>query len=238
MTPSGSAVRAQLAQMNPGFIVPGGKPDGGLDSGPAWVPVSAVLDGSPRAGELMDEAIARVARRLCTAESWIAASILFQGWAGRLTSLYAGSIVLGGVVPDLSASQVQYRVGSTGRAELTAAEFVPVDLATAWQRLYGNHLALVAPVLRRRVRIGRQFLDSAVAAALAGSLSTVARAGHRTLEDLIAEPWARPAQLRHHGRWTTTSDGPRYTRDTCCGYWRVPDGDRCRNCPLGPGYRA
>jgi hypothetical protein len=228
MTANESAIRDQLSQMNPGFILPGG----GLDNGPAWVPVTAVLDDTPRAGELIDRAVTLVARRLQTTESWIAASILFEGWAARLTSLYAGSIVLDTVVPDLSASRVQYRIGSPGRVELTAPELVPVDAVTGWQQLYDNHLDLVAQALRRRVRIGRRFLDSAVAAALAGSLTTLARAGHGPLYVLLTQPWAQPPQVRPHGRWTAAPGEPRYARDTCCGYQRVTAGGRCRSCPL------
>jgi hypothetical protein len=222
--------------MNPGFILPGAgpgaDPDDGPDDGPTWVQVTAVLDDTPRAGELIDRAVALVARQLRTTESWVAASILFYDWADRLTSLYAGSIVLGTAVPDLSASRVRYRVESSGRVELTAPELVPADAATGWHQLYDNHLALVAQALRRRVRIGRRFLDSTVAAALAGSLTTLARAGHRPLEVLIAQSWAQPPHLSLHGRWTPTSSGPRYTRDTCCGYQRIPDGERCQSCPL------
>jgi ferric iron reductase protein FhuF len=107
-----------------------------------------------------------------------------------------------------------------------------VDTDTGWRQVYGNHLDPAAQALRRRVRIGRRFLDSAVAAALAGSLTTLARAGHGPLDVLIAQPWAQPPQLRPHGRWTATPSGPRYLRDTCCGYQRVPDGGPCRSCPL------
>lgn len=178
------------------------------------------------------QSVALVARRLRTAEPWIAASILFQGWAARLISLYAGSIVLGTAVPDLSVSRVQFLVGTSGRVELTAAGLIPVDAVTGWHQLYAGHLDLVARALRLRVRIGRRFLDSAVAAALAGSLTTLARAGHRPLDVLITQSWAQPPQVRQHGRWTATPDGPRYARDTCCGYQRVPDGDRCQSCPL------
>jgi iron complex transport system ATP-binding protein len=202
------------------------------DTGPEWVAVTAVLDGTAQAGELLDQAVSLVARRLQTTESWIAASILFQGWAARLTSLYAGSMVLGAAVPDLSASRVRFRVGWSGRVQLTAPDLVPVDTAAGWHQLYDHHLDPVAQALRQRVRIGRQFLDSAAAAALAGSLTTLARAGHGQLDILITQPWARPLPVRRHGRWQDSPDGPWYARDTCCGYQRVPDGGRCRSCPL------
>jgi hypothetical protein len=228
MTAHEPAIRDQLSQMNPGFILPGG----GMDDGPAWMPVIAVLDGTARAGKLIDRAVTLVARRLQTPEAWIAASILFEGWAARLTSLYAGSIVLDTFVPDLSASRIRYRIGSSGRVELAAAEFVPVDAATGWRQLYDNHLDPVAQAIRHRVRIGRRYLDSAVAAALAGSLTTLARAGHGPLDAILSQPWAQPSHVRSHGRWTATPDGPRYARDTCCGFRRVPDGGCCRSCPL------
>jgi hypothetical protein len=228
MTVPLSSARDQLTQMNPRFILPGT----GQDTAPDWVPVTAVLDGTPRAGELLDEALGSVARRLQTAEAWIAASILFQGWAARLTSLYAGSAALCAAVPDLDASRAWYRVGASGRVELTARELLPLDVSTGWDVLYVSHLTPVAEAVRQRVRIGRRYLASAVAAALAGSLAALARAGHEPLDLLIAQPWAQPPQVRPHGRWIAGSAGPRYARDTCCGFDRVPDGGRCQSCPL------
>jgi hypothetical protein len=228
MTGPPPSVADQLSQLNPGFILPGP----GQDAGPGWAPVTDLLAATEPAGELLDQMLSLVARRLQTAEPWIAASILFEGWAARLTSLYAGTIVLGAAVPDLSAALVQYRVGRSGRLELTTPEFVPVDALAGWHQLYDHHLDPVAQALRRRVRIGRRFLDSSAAAALAGSLVTLARAGHAPLDVLIAQPWAQPAQLRTHGRWIAAPDGPRYARDTCCGYDRVPGGGRCGSCPL------
>jgi hypothetical protein len=228
MTGIPASARDQLSSMNPGFILPGAE----QDAGPAWVPVTALLAGTPEACLLLDQALGQVARRLQTAESWIAAAILFEGWAARLTSLYAGTIILGLAIPDLSASRVQFRVGSAGRVQLTTEELVPVDAVAGWHQLYDGHLDLVAQALRRRVRIGRQFLDSAVAAALAGSLATAARAGHGSLSVLITQAWAQPPQVRAHGRWIGTPGGPQYRRDTCCGYRRVPDGGPCRSCPL------
>jgi hypothetical protein len=228
MTGMPASARDQLSQLNPGFILPGP----GQHAGPGWVPVTDLLAGTQHAGQLLDQALGLVARRLRTAESWIAASILFEGWAARLTSLYAGAIVVGTAVPDLSADLVQYRVGSSGRLELTTPQFVPVDTAAGWHQLYDNHLDPVAQALRRRVRIGRRFLDSSIAAALAGSLITLARAGYGPLDILITQPWAQPPQMRPHGRWVTALDGLQYARDTCCGYDRVPAGGRCRSCPL------
>jgi hypothetical protein len=233
MTGTPPAALDQLSRLNPGFILPGpGRP-----AGRGWVPVTDLLAGTADAGQLLDQALSLVARRLQTAESWIAASILFEGWAARLTSLYAGAIVLGTPVPDLSAGLVRYRVGSSGRLELTTPEFVPADAAAGWQRLYDHHLDPVAQALRRRVRIGRRFLDSSAAAALAGSLVTLAGAGHGPLDVLITQPWARPPQMRPHGRWVSAPDGLRYARDTCCGYDRVPAGGRCGSCPLGQRNR-
>jgi hypothetical protein len=213
--------------MNPGFILPGK----GEDTGPEWVAVTALLGGAPQAARLLDQALSLVAWQLRTAEPWIAASVLFEGWACRLTSLYAGAVVLDTTVPDLSAGRVQYRVGSSGEVELAAPELVPVDAVTGWRQLYDNHLDPIAQALRQRVRIGRRFLDSAVAAALAHALTTLDQAGYGPLDILIAQSWARPPQLRSHGRWIATPSGPRYTRDTCCGYQRIPDGECCRSCP-------
>jgi hypothetical protein len=176
-----ASARDQLSQLNPGFILPGA----GRDAGPDWVAVTALLAGTPRAGHLLDQALGAVARRLQTTESWIAASILFQGWAARLTSLYAGTIILGTSIPDLSASRVQFRVGSAGRVQLTMAELVPVDAVTGWHQLYDGHLDPATAGARARTLASRTERTQLPARHL---LRLPARPRRRPLPELPSHP--------------------------------------------------
>lgn len=201
---------------------------GALGADPAWRPVGELLGDDAGIDRLVDQ----VAVRLDTTERWIAASILYLGWAEHLTSVYAGSIVLGGAVPDLAAVNLGYRTGQGGRLELGADRLAAVDATTGWRRLVDDHLCPLGDAVRRRVRIGRRLVEGSVASALAGSLAALDRAGLASLDELVTRQWAQPADVLPYGRWVGTDDGPRYARTTCCGYERLPQGSRCGDCAL------
>jgi hypothetical protein len=239
-----------------------------------WTPVAALIADDAAGGELVDDVIGSVARGLRTEQRWLAASIFYQGWASRLTSIYAGCMVLGTVlgadgpesvaVPDLAADRLSYRwptsgpvelaldsvgsvVSSVGSAGLTVSGSVvaspavmagPVGSAVvvgweaAWARIMAAHLDPLADAVRRRVRIGRRLLEGNIAAAMAGSLGALDRAGYGSLDHLVRQAWSQPADLLPFGCWADTADGPRYTRTTCCGYVQLPGAGRCGDCSL------
>src|SRR5271155_3870192 len=97
----------EFAKINPYFALV----DGQGDQGSRWSPISALTAQTPEASERLRQVIADVGIRLRTPRRWIAASIMFQGWAARLTSIYAGSIALGGAVPSLAATHLRFRTG-------------------------------------------------------------------------------------------------------------------------------
>jgi iron complex transport system ATP-binding protein len=212
---------AGLAALGPYFAL---QTTGAAASGD-WQPVTALVTDAGRLAELID----RVAVRLGGAR-WIAASVFYQGWAARLTSIYAGSIVLGSPVPDLGLNRLQVRVPVSGPAELLATPLIAVSVEAGWRRLTDDHLTMLAAAIRGQVRIGAQLLRGNLAAALAGSLGALA--GQAPLADLLRHEWAQPAGLARYGRWFDTAQGPRYVRTTCCGFDRVPGGGRCGDCSL------
>jgi hypothetical protein len=212
---------------------------GGTTAG--WRQVTDLIEGTPGGARQLDELIDGVADRLSTddqrlvaTQRWIAASVLQLGWAAHLTSIYAGSLALGGTVPDLAATNVYYRPLGSGRFELGVDSPVALDAQSSWRRLSQDHLDPLADAIRRQVRIGRRLFHGNVASALAGSLATIARAGYAPLDTIVNQPWARPPDLSTHGRWIAGTDGPRYTRTTCCGYEQLPQGNRCGDCSLPP----
>jgi hypothetical protein len=208
-----------------------------LEAGPAdpaegWRPAAVLLDGGAEGRRLLGQAIDSVAARLATPRRWIAASILFQGWAARLTSIYTGCLILDGATPDLAAPRIHFRPLTTGPVEMAADPLVRIDADHGWRRLLDDHLHPLADATRAQVRVGRRILEGNIASALGGSLATLARTGHGSLTDLISRPWAQPPELAAYGSWAETTEGPRYVRTTCCGYERIPSGGRCGDCSL------
>lgn len=214
---------AELAGVGQYFVLHTGEPDHRA----GWRPASAVIGDAQELAGLIDV----VAERLGTTERWIAASVFYQGWAARITSVYAGCAALGGAVPDLSAAALRYRFPASGPVDLLAAPLLAVDAVTGWRRLLQFHLDPLADAVRRQVRIGRHVLRGNLASALAGSLVVLAGTGHGALADLIIQGWAQPAELARCGQWRSTPAGPRYARATCCGYIQLPGGE-CGDCSL------
>jgi ferric iron reductase protein FhuF len=213
----------ELAAIGPHFALVA---DGAADEG--WRPVSALIGRAEELGAVVDE----VAARLGTPERWIAASLFYQGWAARLTSVYAGSAALRGAVPDLRVDRVSYRLTRSGPVELSVAPYESVSVKSGWRCLYDEHLVPLADAIRRQVRIGRYLLLGNVGSALAGSLAVLADVRYEPLEALLGRDWARPVELAMSGHWVPTPVGPRYARTTCCGYEQLDRGGRCGDCSL------
>jgi len=219
---------AELARIGPYFALQHG---GRSRPGAGFEPVTGLVADTPRAAAQLGQRIDDITGRLGTTQRWIGASILFQGWAARLTSIYAGCAILGGAVPELAPARLYYRLPPAGPVDLLAAPPVPTDLSDGWQQLTG-HLDLLAAAIRRQVRIGHHLLRGNFASALAGSLMVLSRGGRAPLDKLLNQAWAQPTELRRYGRWPLTPEGPRYARTTCCGYTRLPGGGRCGDCSL------
>jgi ferric iron reductase protein FhuF len=205
----------ELAGIGPYFALCAGRPDPAV----GWEPVTGsavcgLIDGSP------------------VAPPWIAASLLYQGWAARLTSVYVGSLQLAGQAPDLSMSRLHYRKARESPVELLAWPLTAVDADDGWRRLLDDHLEPLAAAIRRHVRIGRHLLLGNVASAMAGSLAALERAGYAQLDELTTRTWAQPRELARSGRWIATPGGLRYARRTCCGYVQLLGGGRCGDCSL------
>jgi iron complex transport system ATP-binding protein len=215
----------RLAAISSYFAVEAGP----ADAADGWYPVAILLDGGAEGSRLLGQAIDSVGARMAAPRRWIAASILFQGWAARLTSIYAGCLVLDGAPPDLAASRMHFRPLTTGPVDMAVDPLIRLDADHGWRRLLDDHLHPLAEAMRAQVRVGRRILEGNIASALGGSLGTLARTGHGSLDDLISRPWAQPPDLAAYGGW---AEGPRFIRTTCCGYERVPGGGRCGDCSL------
>jgi hypothetical protein len=228
MEPARPIQLSELASIGPYFALQAGPPDPAA----GWQPVSSVIAGAGPGGQQLGGLIDRAAARLGTGQRWVAASVLYQGWAARLTSIYAGSVVLAGGAPDLGAARLHYRIPRSAPVELLAWPLTMVGTDDGWRRLLDDHLGPLTVAVRRQVRIGGQLLLGNLASAMAGSLAALARAGNAPLDSLVSQEWAQPADLARYGQWLATPDGPRYARRTCCGYTQLPGGARCGDCSL------
>jgi transposase len=139
---------------------------------------------------------------------------------------------LGSAIPDLAAERLRYRLAPTGPVELAAHPLIGLDPDHAWRRIIDDHLHPLADAVRRQAQIGRRLLDGNIASSMAGSLTTLARTGQAPLATLIDRPWAQPEDLAPYGEWTVSAEGPRYVRNTCCGYEQLSEGWRCGDCSL------
>ncbi len=193
-----------------------------------WTGVRRLI-GDPTA---TDEAIDLYAGRLGISRRDIAGSLLVQGWAGRLTSVLAGCQVLAHGVPDLAAANLAYRFVEGAPVELRITDPALDEVTVGWQRLIDLHLEPLIAAVDGRCRAGRRRLWGNVAAALAGSVGSLARAGVATLDELTCLPWTQPAELRDLGEWVTTPSGLRYARRTCCNLVRVPGYGLCSDCVI------
>src|SRR5690349_16513980 len=135
-----------------------------------WLRASELIDDPRVLGQMIDD----VAVSLRTRQRWIAASVFYQGWAARLTSIHAASAALSGAVPDLGAGLVSIRQRHPGPAELDAWPLRSMTPAAGWQVMCAEHLGPLATAIRAQARIGGYLLLGNVGSALAGALSIVA----------------------------------------------------------------
>ncbi len=213
----------RLAALGPFFAL---HPAGSDRPEPAGV--RRLLEDAPT----LDAAIDLYAGRMATTRRDIAGSLLLQGWAGRLTSAFAGCAVLSAAVPDLSATNLTYSLPAGGPVDLGLVDGTLLDVAPGWRRLVDTHLDPLVAAVDDRCGAGQRRLWGNVAAALAGSLGSLARAGVAGLDELTALPWAQPPELAGLGQWLATEWGSRYARRTCCNLVRIPGFDLCADCVI------
>ncbi|MEU3353723.1 (2Fe-2S)-binding protein [Streptomyces sp. NPDC037389] len=186
--------------------------------------------------ETVRRRVATVAERLGTDDTRVAASIAFQGIAGRLLSVGLGSAVLTGEVPDLAAGGLRWDTVRTAPDDLwlpSPAELPGDSLSPAV--LHGL-LVPLHDLIRTVTPISSSLLWGNAGSSLAGSLRVLhtwcfsrnraedaARAVALT-RDLFTDPL-----LRDTGE---LSDNIAFIRRTCCLYYRVPGGGTCGDCVL------
>ncbi|MER7498672.1 (2Fe-2S)-binding protein [Nonomuraea pusilla] len=211
-----------------------------LDVGPAeagWRPL-ADLTTDPA---VLEARIAAVAEHLGTAESRVAASLLFQKAASRLYSPLFGAAVAHGLLLHVDPLRVHWRPAPGGALPLRAADpagwEAPAQERTA-EALYATVvtglLEPLADAVRAAVKIAPGLLWGNVASALGGTLRafTRERPEHSEAGFALTRRLLELGRLRGTGDLTEPAAGrPLFMRRSCCLYYRVP-GDMCDDCSL------
>ncbi|MEU7136327.1 (2Fe-2S)-binding protein [Streptomyces sp. NPDC046261] len=188
-----------------------------------------------------------VAGRLGTTDRRVAASIAFQGIAGRLLSIALGSAVLTGRVPALADGDLRWHPARTAPDDLLlpapAALAPAVDPAARAAQISAVVLhGLLVPLhhaTRAVTPVSARLLWGNAASSLAGSLRVLhtwclERDRPRDAGQALALTRAlfQDPLLRDTGTLRRTRGGPVFERRTCCLYYRVPQGGMCGDCVL------
>jgi hypothetical protein len=215
------AVLADVARVGPYFAV---DTDPDIAGHPLWRPLTELY------GRALPDQIATVRARLGTDEPRVAASLLFQGVAGRLWSPILAAAAGHGVIPVLDPARTYWRAASPGPVLLAApgADGVAADAASVHRVVVERHLRPLAEAVRAVTPVAEGLLWGNAASALTGALTVLSGArpegsGRRLAEELLSRP----------PLYGTGTLGPRgFRRRSCCLYYRVPGGGLCGDCAL------
>lgn len=226
---------SELAAVGPFFVLhTGGAPEGGPGR---FLPLGE---------EAVRLRTRTVAERLGTAEMRVAASIAFQGIAGRLLSVALGAAVLTGRVPDLSDDTLRWHPGGTAPDDLwlPGPAVLPADADPAGRiaaTVLHGRLTDLHHTFRTVTPVSPRLLWGNAGSSLAGSLRVLCAwcRAHGRPQDAqraldIARALFEDPLLRDTGTLggTATADGPSFRRRSCCLYYRVPSGGLCGDCVL------
>jgi len=183
-------------------------------------------------GRALPDQIAAVRLRLGTREPRVAASLLFQGIAGRLWSPVLATAVLHGVIPDLDPARTYWRAASPGPILLAAPGVgsLRADADAARRVVAERHLRPLVAAVRSATLVAEGLLWGNAASALVGALTVLAEAhpGRSATARRLAEELLGMPSLRGTGDL-----GPEgFRRRSCCLYYRVPGGGMCGDCAL------
>jgi FhuF-like iron-sulfur protein len=216
-------VFAHVARVGPYFAV---RTDPAVAGHPLWRPFGELC------GAALPGQIGAVRGLLRTTEPRVAASILFQGIAGRLWSPVLAAAAGHRVVPDLNPDDTYWRAASPGPVLLAApgAGALPGGAGEMDRVINGRFLGPLVSAVGSVTPVAEALLWGNAASALAGALTVLAAArprqaaaAGRLVEDLLATP---PLA----GTGTLGPEG--FRRYSCCLYYRVPGGGKCGDCAL------
>ncbi|MFK0294081.1 (2Fe-2S)-binding protein [Streptomyces sp. NPDC090442] len=255
-----TAVLRRAAAVGPFFAV---RTDAGTPRDQGFLPLSELYPGG--SVPALRNRVEAVAARLGTAERRVAASLVYQGLAGRLWSIALAPAVLAGRVPDLGGDALWWHPERSTPDELWLPSPSALPSASAEAReedLKGGLGEGVAEELAGRLRgavlhghlvplqraviavspISSPLLWGNAASALVGTLRVLMGWCRQEGDGEAAERAVTlTASLLDDPllRDTGTLDpvGPGFSRRSCCLYYRVPGGGLCGDCVLRRSVR-
>lgn len=225
----------ELSSVNGFFALRTGEPprrDGPVPGG-GHVPLSRVFSGDPAP---LAFRVDKVAARLRAPERRVAASIAHLGLVARLWSVALGSAALYDVVPDLAAEGLHWDPDGSSPDDLLLASPVrelPATAETLRGTVLEGHLRPLAEAFRRDGNISARLMWGNAGSALAASVSQL-RLWARDMER--PEVGKRAAVIAHELfahpelRSTGSLKAGTFRRNSCCLYYRCPDGGLCGDC--------
>ncbi|GHF22977.1 MULTISPECIES: (2Fe-2S)-binding protein [Streptomyces] len=191
-------------------------------------------------GDALRHRIRLVGDRLGTDDRRVAASVAYQGIAGRLLSVALGAAVLTGEIPDLAP--VQWDPAGTAPDDLRLPDPAPLPPSRIAPAVLHGLLVPLHDTTRALVPVSSQLLWGNAGSSLAGSLRVLhtwcmqqgrVADGERALA--LARGLFEDPLLRDTGTFTARG----FVRRTCCLYYRVPSGGgTCGDCVLRHPPRA
>jgi ferric iron reductase protein FhuF len=199
-------------------------------------------DPSARAARALVDA---VGDRLGAPERRVAASMVVLGYAARLVGPAMALLLRDGMLLDLRPSQVRYSYRPDRGFRLSTPQpagwaGAPATVARHWCRqVIDGHLSAVVEAVRVVTPVATGLLWGNVASGLVGAVRTVAQHSAVPAERCAAQALEllRHGPLAGSGTLTVVAGRIRFTRRSCCLYYRLDGGGLCADCPLPSGGR-
>ena len=195
------------------------------------------VDGVPSDAFDARALIDAVAATHRTRERRVAASLTVLGYSARLLGPTVALLVRDGIVLDVRPANVRYSYTAERGMRLslpvpTALHAEPAALVQQWaSTVVDAHLAPILAGVLAEAPVAAALLWGNVASGLVGALRAVARPDTFDLGVSLLDH----GPLRESG--VLQRDGLRFTRRSCCLYYRLPGGGLCGDCALAPGAR-
>jgi ABC-type cobalamin/Fe3+-siderophores transport system ATPase subunit len=201
-----------------------------LGTGPlndGWRPVRDLY----RDPALLAETVGRIRARMEVTEQRVAASTFYLGFAARLWSIGVGAAVGHGMVVDLPPERLLFRETDGQIAlhlEHPAARRNDNLAAALADMVIDRHLTPLSVALRRLGPVSERLLRGNSASALLGAArvfdsNRATASGWALARNVCADP-------RLNGAVDFDETG--YRRNSCCLYYRTPQGGLCGDCAL------
>ncbi len=201
-----------------------------LGTGPLvdrWHPVGQLYDDAA----LLAEIVGRVKARMNVTEQRVAASTFFLGFAARLWSIGLGTVAGYRMLIDLPPERLLFRhIDGQIALHLEHPVAQPRDdlPAALADMVLGTHLRPLTVALRRLSPISEKLLDGNSASALLGAARVFDRDRATTSGWQLARGICSDPRLSAAVRFGDTD----YRRNSCCLYYRTPNGGLCGDCAL------